>query len=238
MAAQLGAAAPFAPAPPAPIFDRMGFKLRPPPGLEDSLPGGVPEEDYGCCSTREGSDVSTSPSDSALGFYVPGQILQRSLAPGAPFHPAPPTPVFDRMGFKLGPPPGLEGSLLLGVREEDYGCCSTHEGSEVSTSPRDHEFDICVPDRVSNQQAEGRREFSTLDGGADGGHPGLPSVGSAAHHLGLCQPCDFLHRSREACRAGAACNYCHLCGPDENKRRKQFKRQLMKAARQHQRATR
>jgi len=74
----------------------------------------------------------------------------------------------------------------------------------------------------------------TLAGAVESGSPGLPSVGSACHHLGLCKPCDFLHRSSGGCQAGAACKFCHLCGPDENKRRKAVKRDAMRAMRQWQ----
>jgi hypothetical protein len=56
---------------------------------------------------------------------------------------------------------------------------------------------------------------------------GLPSVGSAGHHLGLCKPCDFLHRSSDGCTAGESCRFCHICGPDENKRRKAEKKRVL-----------
>lgn len=66
------------------------------------------------------------------------------------------------------------------------------------------------------------------------GHPGLmrcgspacPSVGSAPHHLGLCKPCNFVHRNR--CSSGAACKFCHLCGPEECQRRKKEKQAMMR----------
>eukprot|EP00438_Fugacium_kawagutii_P007198 Skav206552 [mRNA] locus=scaffold547:95118:96060:- [translate_table: standard] len=65
-----------------------------------------------------------------------------------------------------------------------------------------------------------------------------PSLGSATHHLGICKPCDFQHRT--SCRhwgwAGFKCQFCHLCPPGENRRRKKQKqvrnrsRLLMKKA--------
>merc|ERR1711956_191823 len=48
----------------------------------------------------------------------------------------------------------------------------------------------------------------------------LPSVGSTQHHVGRCRPCSFL---KQGCRSGIECNFCHLCGPDEKKRRKKNK---------------
>jgi len=57
-----------------------------------------------------------------------------------------------------------------------------------------------------------------------------PSVGSVGHWMGLCKPCDFLHRI--GCTKGASCEFCHLCGPDEGKRRKAQKRAMIKVARE------
>eukprot|EP00931_Biecheleriopsis_adriatica_P077184 TRINITY_DN507_c0_g1_i2.p1 TRINITY_DN507_c0_g1~~TRINITY_DN507_c0_g1_i2.p1 ORF type:complete len:201 (+),score=59.56 TRINITY_DN507_c0_g1_i2:55-657(+) len=53
------------------------------------------------------------------------------------------------------------------------------------------------------------------------GCPGCPSIGSAGHHLGLCKPCDFVERG--GCRQGYDCQFCHLCPPGENRRRKKAK---------------
>jgi len=50
-----------------------------------------------------------------------------------------------------------------------------------------------------------------------------PSLGSAGHHLGNCRPCDFAARGAD-CRAGMACQFCHLCGPEERKQRKAQRR--------------
>lgn len=55
----------------------------------------------------------------------------------------------------------------------------------------------------------------------------LPTVGSSGHHLGLCKPCAFLEKG---CQSGVDCKFCHLCAPDEKKRRKKekmaFRRQI------------
>mmetsp|Transcript_26456 Transcript_26456/g.57703 ORF Transcript_26456/g.57703 Transcript_26456/m.57703 type:complete len:261 (-) Transcript_26456:219-1001(-) len=64
--------------------------------------------------------------------------------------------------------------------------------------------------------------------------PECPSVGSAGHHLGLCKPCDFVHRG--SCRTGAACKFCHLCGPEENKQRKKEKRSAVRTVKRWERA--
>merc|ERR1712048_76565 len=51
----------------------------------------------------------------------------------------------------------------------------------------------------------------------------LPSEGSAYHHTGGCKPCAFFHT--KGCDNGAACSFCHLCGPDEKRRRNVEKKQ-------------
>jgi len=55
-----------------------------------------------------------------------------------------------------------------------------------------------------------------------------PTIGSTGHHLGLCKPCAHAF-SGEGCWNGPQCNFCHLCGPEELKRRKQ-ERQLLRRA--------
>merc|ERR1740121_2057125 len=49
----------------------------------------------------------------------------------------------------------------------------------------------------------------------------LPSLGSAGHTRGHCKPCAFLHT--KGCENGPACQFCHLCGPGEKKRRQKEK---------------
>jgi len=61
----------------------------------------------------------------------------------------------------------------------------------------------------------------------------LPSVGSAGHADGSCKPCAFAHAGR--CANGPGCSFCHLCGPDERKRRRREKLQASKAGRESRR---
>jgi len=56
-----------------------------------------------------------------------------------------------------------------------------------------------------------------------------PSVGSIGHKLGLCKPCDFVHRG--TCRTGTECKYCHLCGPGMQKQNKKERRRFARAMR-------
>jgi hypothetical protein len=61
------------------------------------------------------------------------------------------------------------------------------------------------------------------------GWAGCPSRGSVHHHMGMCMPCDFVNRG-DSCRAGADCNFCHLCGPEENKQRRKSRQKQLKMA--------
>lgn len=58
--------------------------------------------------------------------------------------------------------------------------------------------------------------------------PSLPSEGSAGHWFGQCKPCAFFHK--EGCQGGAACKFCHLCPPDEKRRRKQERKDVRRIA--------
>jgi len=49
------------------------------------------------------------------------------------------------------------------------------------------------------------------------GGPELPSIGSLLHHTGECRPCTFFHT--RGCENKENCQFCHLCGPREKKKR-------------------
>lgn len=59
----------------------------------------------------------------------------------------------------------------------------------------------------------------------------FPSVGSMGHHFGNCKPCDFVSRFGNGCRAGTACKFCHLCGPNQHREFKRARRALARATR-------
>lgn len=50
----------------------------------------------------------------------------------------------------------------------------------------------------------------------------VPTRGSAGHRFGACKPCAFVHT--KGCGNGFDCPFCHLCMPDEIRRRKKAKR--------------
>jgi len=49
----------------------------------------------------------------------------------------------------------------------------------------------------------------------------LPTVGSADHYKGKCKPCAFLYT--KGCENGYECPFCHLCPPEEKRRRQKEK---------------
>lgn len=60
----------------------------------------------------------------------------------------------------------------------------------------------------------------------------MPSVGSAAHAAGGCKPCAFVHTV--GCSSGLKCEFCHLCGPDERRRRRRAKMEVRRAEKSSQ----
>jgi len=62
------------------------------------------------------------------------------------------------------------------------------------------------------------------------GSVGMPSIGSAGHHLRQCKPCAFV--ATAGCSNGAECTFCHLCDPGEKKRRQKEKRVVRSTARE------
>jgi len=58
------------------------------------------------------------------------------------------------------------------------------------------------------------------------GSPSLPTVGSANHGTGTCKPCAFVYK--KGCVNGTNCTFCHLCGPQEKKRRQKEKKAMLR----------
>lgn len=60
------------------------------------------------------------------------------------------------------------------------------------------------------------------------GSPQLPSIGSLLHHRGGCRPCTFFHT--RGCENKEDCQFCHLCGPGEKKKRLKGMKAAQRAA--------
>jgi len=61
----------------------------------------------------------------------------------------------------------------------------------------------------------------------------MPTVGSAGHNIGTCKPCAFFHT--RGCGNGLQCSFCHLCPPDEKRKRQKEKVGMLREMRQQQR---
>ncbi|CAL1151250.1 unnamed protein product [Cladocopium goreaui] len=99
-------------------------------------------------------------------------------------------------------------------------CSRCVQLDEASSSPQ-------VAGSPSRAQSNGAPCAIQLQRMLEDSTPDYPSKGSAAHHLGLCKPCDF--KCRASCRFGYECMFCHICGPAESRQwkrgRKSFWRQ-------------
>jgi hypothetical protein len=56
----------------------------------------------------------------------------------------------------------------------------------------------------------------------------LPSMGSMLHHKGECKPCTFFHT--RGCENKEDCQFCHLCGPNEKKKRLKVAKRVQREA--------
>mmetsp|Transcript_81216 Transcript_81216/g.159393 ORF Transcript_81216/g.159393 Transcript_81216/m.159393 type:complete len:421 (-) Transcript_81216:224-1486(-) len=79
--------------------------------------------------------------------------------------------------------------------------------------------------KESKAPADGELAEATGTAAADGeqkdasaGQPPMWSVGSAGHEKQECKPCAFYHT--KGCSSGEQCQFCHMCGPGEKKKRK------------------
>jgi hypothetical protein len=160
------------------------------------------------------------------------------------------------LGF--APPPGLPhpsglSHPLIDVNAEFCQAMSDRSTTDASDSPATLSDDaaqlndvgyipghalrsaIAGPTATRHPSNVSELPSATADQPEACGLPGCPSVGSMHHHLGLCVPCDFIHRN-DACRMGAACKFCHLCGPGANRQKKKQRARAAKFCKKWQEA--
>lgn len=181
-----------------------------PPGLSISPPPGLEDLDRDSCSGRccgrWGSDCSTTGSSEVASTV---------------------SPVLTPCGSRL---PSREASWARAPQEASAGL-HAYERMDRVYSPGS-----VLTEAANLREADSIRLSETLlQRATDVSMSRGPSVGSAGHHLGLCRACDFTSR-KGGCREGAACKFCHLCGPEVSRRRKSERRQLMQTLKQGQRA--
>jgi hypothetical protein len=126
------------------------------------------------------------------------------------------------------PPPGLS------LDDTSASECSVVDASDTEASGTQLEDVDYRPGHILRCEIAGPQDAQVClklsdciaDPSNKSGMPGCPSLGSINHHLGLCRPCDFVHRG--GCRQGADCPFCHLCGPQQNKLKKKERQKFMK----------
>jgi hypothetical protein len=126
------------------------------------------------------------------------------------------------------PPPGLSLDEEGAVTRDDASECSAVDAFGTEAASRVSGFQPENAEIIDTQDTQVLLKLSDYiaDQPSKCGMPGCPSLGSCNHHLGLCRPCDFVHR--DGCRQGADCPFCHLCGPEDNKQKKKERQKLMK----------
>lgn len=65
------------------------------------------------------------------------------------------------------------------------------------------------------------------------GSPEMPTMGSSGHYIGACKPCAFFYT--RGCENGVQCTFCHLCPPDEKRRRQKEKQVAFREMRRQRR---
>lgn len=127
------------------------------------------------------------------------------------------------LAFEGGLPPGQE--YVLGVRNtflelvsESPSTPRASERRSLSCPPLgargEAPLETAFRSSVTPISAPGSAQECIL------GSAALPTLGSAGHWDGTCQPCAFMH---SGCSSGAQCSFCHLCDLGERKRRRKQK---------------
>lgn len=120
----------------------------------------------------------------------------------------------------LGLLQGLETNFMTGPEQDIFNTSSAC--SATSTVPEEDPRHA-----VSPPSTDGAHENPTVINLSQ--QLGVWSVGSIGHEVGYCKPCAFLWK--DGCKDGASCDFCHICPPGEQKRRKKEKHAWRKAVR-------
>jgi hypothetical protein len=173
-------------------------------------------------------------------------MIKNTFLGTTPLRPLSLNEFFEERRVKSSPPPGLEDVVTpeeaaanLSAREEARrwsSQVSSEDGeAEALSHPRSAQREdpatvlvslmsaLCdhfqsgpearpVPQATGNMQQQ-REQFAYMQLGS----PTCPTVGSQGHWARACKPCAFFHT--KGCGNGINCPFCHLCEPDEKKRR-------------------
>lgn len=143
------------------------------------------------------------------------EILESSLLPASGFlH-------FDLPGLQLGmEPPGLEKHSLQTPPGLVIGPPPGFEDADVLKAPARPQVLSHWAIVESPPQSDGEPNSLSLEALEDK---------VKAHEAGTCVPCAYIAK-HDGCRNGDSCSRCHLCPPDEIRRRKKLKKKMLKAS--------
>jgi len=114
--------------------------------------------------------------------------------------------------------PPARGGREAAEREELAAGCSSPDCSELGAE----EEDLPIARVGADTATEAPRPLALADLVGPQSH----SRGSELHFQGGCKPCAFFWKV-VGCRFGSECEFCHLCGSEERKRRNKEKRIVM-----------
>jgi len=153
------------------------------------------------CSQVMSDPVTADQSPKCMGQHVP-VVLELSTLTKIPAHAAS-TP---RLLSERSPRTGLSTTSFNSFFNElGPAACPLKLNASSSHAA------LALPIRVAAAAADGTQL----------GSPELPTVGSKDHNRRRCRPCSFVYK--DGCAMGVACRYCHLCTP-EDKRKRQIAR--------------
>jgi len=164
---------------------------------------------------------------------------------------------FEERKIKSSPPPGLEdvvtpeeaaanlaaheAALYQRSGHSAFGLLGYSEGAVQELAPQQCLASGAVPldlmqalgshfqvDADSRGVPRGAAYLPPQPADLSVGSPSCPTVGSQGHWLRTCKPCAFFHT--KGCGNGINCAFCHLCEPDEKKKRAKEQRALRRCS--------
>mmetsp|Transcript_40085 Transcript_40085/g.93072 ORF Transcript_40085/g.93072 Transcript_40085/m.93072 type:complete len:159 (+) Transcript_40085:42-518(+) len=147
-------------------------------------------------------------------------------------------------GLSLPAPPGLAlpectPPLIAGEGDQEFWepDCSTAEPSEapmlsspdISSDSLPQAPQVLRLEEVLPAPQEAPPPKAVLELAVALERCAAPCPGSELHGVGRCKPCHFMYRA-STCREGAACKFCHLCGPQAARQYRKLQRALCRRA--------
>jgi len=146
----------------------------------------------------------------------------------------------DAVSWAAGPnAQGLELNDISNMRGSAFRCgCAVLEpsGSEEEEGQKEGQKEVAGEPCSRNWGPEhiDISEFRSASGDSCVVPGASWSAGAEGHEDGTCKPCGFNWKPG-GCNKGVACQFCHMCGPDELRKRKSERHAFLKAKKQESR---